>query len=231
MTRTSPVKKKRKSYHHGDLRQALIHAAVEIIAEREQAEFTLRELARRLNVTHAATYHHFKDKEDLLAAVAQDGFIALLSHLRTTVERCHDASEGQTLVMRALSAAYIEFAVENAAHFRVMFQRDYSQNPERFAATIEARDAQREFVQDELEKTQALGLYRDMPQEEFNAVTWATLHGLAVLIINGLVEVPEGQSIVEYSSSITRHLYVGIGSDDGRDRLFATAVLGAQSQQ
>lgn len=223
LTRNSPPKKKKKSYHHGDLRQSLIYAAVEIIAEREQAEFTLRELARRLNVTHAATYHHFKDKEDLLAAVAEDGFVALLSHLQAAVNKCE--GESQLMIMRILGAAYIEFAVENAAHFRVMYQRDYSHDPDRFAATLEASNKQRQFVLEQLEKTAQTGVYREMPEEEFSAATWSLLHGLAMLIINGLLIVPEGQTVFEYSTRITRHLYVGLASDASRARLDATSIV------
>lgn len=110
--------KKKKSYHHGNLRGALIESAKELIAERGRAEFTLRELAKRLGVTHAATYHHFKDKNDLLATVAEQGYHTLQAQL---VEATQAADSHPLVQMRAMGVAYIRFAMNNQAHFRVMF--------------------------------------------------------------------------------------------------------------
>src|SRR3982074_1431728 len=74
-----------RRYHHGDLRRALVDAALALIAEGELGTFSLREVARRAGVTPAAPYHHFKDKTALLAAVAEEGFVALRARLEAAL--------------------------------------------------------------------------------------------------------------------------------------------------
>ena len=218
-----PIKKKR-SYHHGNLRQSLIAVAVEVIAEREQASFTLRELARRLGVTHAATYHHFRDKDDLLGAVALDGFERLLAHSQKAIEAMD--SQDNTLKMRQIAASYIRFALENPGHFRVMYRMDYSKEPERYSDTVKAIEAYQTYGQGFWDRAYDAGIYRkDVPKDELNTASWALLHGLAMLHISGLLHIDEDISIEEYSSRITRHIYVGIGSDQGRARASAAQTL------
>lgn len=216
--------KKKRSYHHGNLRASLIAAAVEVIAEREQASFTLRELARRLGVTHAATYHHFRDKDDLLGAVALDGFERLLANSKKAIETLK--SEDNTLQMRQIAASYIRFALEHPGHFRVMYRMDYSKEPERYGATLEALESYQQYGRAFWELAYDAGIYRtDVPKEELNTASWAILHGLAMLHISGLLHVEDDISIEEYSSRITRHMYVGIGSAQGRARASAAQTL------
>jgi len=76
---TAKVGDKRGKYHHGDLRRALLDAALELVNELGPSGITLREAARRAGVTHAAPYRHFADKGALLAAVAEQGFVQLLA--------------------------------------------------------------------------------------------------------------------------------------------------------
>src|SRR5262245_40005842 len=78
---------KKGRYHHGDLRRALLEAALELIRAEGQAVLTLREVARRAGVTHAAPYRHFKNKEALLAAVAEEGFRDMTQRMRDEMER------------------------------------------------------------------------------------------------------------------------------------------------
>src|SRR3979411_1020902 len=85
-----PLPKKRptapeRRYHHGDLWRGLVKAALALIAEGELGTFSLREVARRAGVTSAAPYHHFKDKAALLAAVAEEGFVALCGRLEAAL--------------------------------------------------------------------------------------------------------------------------------------------------
>lgn len=221
---TDQLIKKKRSYHHGNLRVSLIAAAVEVIAEREQASFTLRELARRLGVTHAATYHHFRDKDDLLGAVALDGFERLLASTELAIESIN--TQDNTLKMRQFAASYICFALENPGHFRVMYRMDYSKEPDRYGPTLEALEAYQKYGRGFWDHAYKAGNYRqDVPQEELNTASWAILHGLGMLHINGLLQIEEGLSIEQYSSRITRHLYVGIGSDEGRARASADQIL------
>ncbi len=115
--RTRPLG--RATYHHGDLRRALVDAAVAIIADRGAEAFTLREAARRLGVNHRAAYRHFADKTSLLAAVAEQGFVALMDGARAEIAAAA-ASDPEARLL-ALARAYVAFADAQPAHFRVMF--------------------------------------------------------------------------------------------------------------
>lgn len=104
------------SYHHGDLRRALIDAAVAAIAEGGPAALSLRAVAKRAGVSHAAPAHHFGDKAGLLTAVAAEGFDRLADTL--------EAAWSDTGDFVAVGAAYVRFAVDSRAHFAVMFRHE-----------------------------------------------------------------------------------------------------------
>ena len=74
-----------RPYHHGDLRRAIVKAALEILQETQSLEFSLRELARRAGVSHNAPYKHFADKRELLAAVSAAGFETLTKHMEREI--------------------------------------------------------------------------------------------------------------------------------------------------
>ena len=109
--------RKPKPYHHGHLREALLQAAIQLIAEVGPAGFTLREVARRAGVSHNAPYRHFPDREDLLAAVAAQGFRELNEAMLEAVTH-HRSSVGR---LKGAGLAYVEFALRRPEHFTVMF--------------------------------------------------------------------------------------------------------------
>src|SRR5687768_10681055 len=100
------------SYHHGDLRRVLLAEAAAAIADVGPAALSLRELARRAGVSHAAPAHHFGDKTGLLTALAVEGYDLLGSALAASWESEHDFLE--------VGVAYVGFAVDHPAHFLVM---------------------------------------------------------------------------------------------------------------
>ncbi len=110
----------RKAYHHGHLQEALLNAAIQLIGEIGAHGFTLREVARRAGVSHNAPYRHFADRDELLAAVAQQGFRELNRAM----------IEGATLEpsplgrLKQAGLAYVEFALRRPEHFTVMFDAD-----------------------------------------------------------------------------------------------------------
>lgn len=123
----------KRSYHHGDLRRALLTAAAEAIAESGPAALSLRDLARRAGVSHAAPAHHFGDKAGLLTALAVEGFNLLADALDESLERTGSLLES--------GVAYVRFAAGHRAHFEVMFQPSlYDQDDaELLAAQARAR--------------------------------------------------------------------------------------------
>ncbi len=118
MTRSNPSESAGR-YHHGDLASTLIATALEIVAEDGIDALSLRALARRAGVSHAAPYHHFKTKGELLHAIAEQGFARLSRNLE---EAAAKAAPGDELV--ELGCAYVAFAAANPAFFRVMFRPD-----------------------------------------------------------------------------------------------------------
>lgn len=125
---------KSASYHHGDLRRALLEAADIVLKEQGLQGFTLRACARAAGVSHAAPKHHFGDARGLLTAVAERGFARLVDALVTEIEPVRGDLDAE---MIATSSAYIRFAETNPEHFRIMFRTDLTNaNPEQPAEPI-----------------------------------------------------------------------------------------------
>ena len=112
----------RPTYHHGDLRNSLIQAALALVAERGVEGFSLREAARTVGVSASACYRHFADREELLAAVAHEGLDTLAEEMRVAAAAARRAERRSTPCSRFwdYSGAYLHFALAHPAHFRVM---------------------------------------------------------------------------------------------------------------
>jgi len=161
-------------YHHGDLRAALLHAADSLLKEKGVEGFTLRECARRAGVSHAAPAHHFGDSAGLLAEFAAVGFERM--NARMEAYRAN-AEPGPFPQLRAVGQAYIDFAIANPAHFKLMFRRD---KLDRGNDHLKAAGA-RAFEQ----LTQALA--NALQKTDVNAeliLAWSTVHGFATLLLD-----------------------------------------------
>ncbi|AEV88608.1 TetR family transcriptional regulator [Actinoplanes sp. SE50] len=125
----------RPSYHHGDLRRALLKAAADSITETGVTALSMRDLARRAGVSHAAPGHHFADRAGLLTALATDGFEQLAKALATSRLASNSLLE--------LGVTYLRFALANRATFEVMFRTDlyHADDPALLAARRQAADA------------------------------------------------------------------------------------------
>ena len=108
-------------YHHGDLKEALLVAAEDVLHDRGLQGFTLRECARRAGVSHAAPKHHFGDARGVLTEIAARGFRQLTRRLRTKLRAAGDDLDAQ---FTATAEAYLGFAEARPEHFRIMFRRD-----------------------------------------------------------------------------------------------------------
>src|SRR5512142_720198 len=109
---------RRRSYHHGDLRRALLDATLSLATELGPAGVSLRQAAERAGVSQAAPYRHFSGKEAMIAAASEEGFRLLHAAM---VEATHAGSADPAQRLAALVACYAEFAVTRTAHFRLMF--------------------------------------------------------------------------------------------------------------
>src|ERR1700733_6477632 len=119
-----------KPYHHGHLRDALLEATIQLIAEVGPAGFTLREVARRAGVSHNAPYRHFRDKDALLAEVATQGYKELAKSMAHAADRQADALEG----LKQAGLAYVSFALRRPEHFTVMFDAPFPKDSHPTAA-------------------------------------------------------------------------------------------------
>lgn len=161
------------SYHHGDLKRTLVAAAREQIATAGVASLNIRALARAIGVTHPAVYRHFADKEALLEAVAEEGFVELTTAL-TAATTSHHTTEKSRL--HALATAYIEYALIQPELTRVMFALISAEarmnNASLYAASKQTYGVLLASVAGDEEVAMNNG-----------AIVWAMLHGLAQLII------------------------------------------------
>jgi len=169
-----------RSYHHGDLRPALLDAALRLLEESDPGHLSLRAIAREAGVSRAAPYHHFADREALLAAVAAEGFRALRAAMMERLE-----STAGTLLerMREMGVAYVVFAVRHPQLYRLMF-----------GGELHNRERDAGLVRESAETYAALGRAMEQSMQgesqsegEPDAVAlsaWALVHGLAMLLVD-----------------------------------------------
>jgi AcrR family transcriptional regulator len=155
----------RRPYHHGDLRRAILTAALDVISADGPSALSLRDLARRAGVSHAAPAHHFKDRTGLLTAIAAEGFGLLATALR-------EASD-----LKEAGVRYVRFAREHPAHFQVMFAPGLlrAEDLELATARALAGDALREAVS---------GVRPEGIDPRLAGVAaWSLAHGFATLLL------------------------------------------------
>src|SRR5690606_14182762 len=169
------------NYHHGDLREALLREGVALLQESGTEALTLRKLAQRLGVSHMAPYRHFSDKDALLAAIAATGFRQLKSRL----ERAGSAAAPNGSALLRKGTAYVKFALDEPAMFRLMFgaTRPAGQYDELDAARAEAFDVLIGEIPADLQPEARTMKARGC---------WALVHGLALLLLDGMLQVPQG---------------------------------------
>lgn len=201
------IAKKSGTYHHGDLRRVLLETAVRVIDADGLAALSLHALATRAGVSSGAPYHHFESREQLLVAIADQGFELLTSEMR----RAADEAKGDAAAnLRALGLGYIRFALAHRGHFRVMFRPELqaslspSTTPSGGAFTM---------LREAVLRCQSEGLAPSGDPMPLVLVAWSCVHGASSLWIDGslgnkrLVE-SEEQLATMISSTIVQ-LFVG----------------------
>ncbi|QSQ22633.1 TetR/AcrR family transcriptional regulator [Pyxidicoccus parkwayensis] len=185
--------KARRTYHHGDLRQALVNATLELIAREDAGAVSLREVARQAGVSAAAPYHHFRDKNALLAAVAEEGFRALNGRMDEEFARGQGA--GPTEVLRLLARCYVRFAIEHPAHYRVMFREEWNDEEKYPSTHAEGMRAFQRLLEWAGAVRVAQGASNDA--EILALTTWSWVHGLASLWNEGPLRKKTGADSIE----------------------------------
>lgn len=212
-TPTPPTARKaRGAYHHGDLRRALLDAALALVRERGPAGFTLAEICRAAGVSQAAPYRHFESKEHLLAEAAAEGFRLLIDWTGQAFDGCNDLDTA----LHRITAGYLAFARNYPAHLAVMFTNrmgDYFQGatdcaagPDGLAALPPPANRTEEAILESWRVGQdsyrglVEGLVRFGPGSDledalavdggrrFASALWAMLHGVAVLGLEKMIQ-------------------------------------------
>lgn len=179
METTAPSKapEPQRAYHHGNLRNGLLEAARAILEERSLNALTLRAVARRAGVSHAAPYRHFPNHESLLVELGIEGFQELRSYIAEAAKLAGSESDR----IANIGAAYMRFVAKRPAVARLMFGSQLS-NREKFPALGQAADAIGNEIGAALHDP-GLGLS-----------VWSAVHGLAMLVLENVIDLGQRRS-------------------------------------
>lgn len=190
-----PKKKPVERYHHGDLRRALLDEALRTIQAHGASHLTLRAVGERLGVSRSALYRHFADKQALLAAAACEGF----RMLRQAVADAWEHNEHGRTGFEAMAKSYVQFAVGHPSHYRVMFGGFIESATKHEDLMGEARAAFQVLV-DAIVDQQNNGLIRRDDPVLIARFTWALVHGISMLVIDGqLRETGQREAVEQYA--------------------------------
>jgi len=191
--------RKKKPYHHSNLREVLLASALQLIAEAGPGGFTLREVARRAGVSHNAPYRHFQDRGALLAAVAAEGYLELNDAMLAAANQ----QPGPLNRLKRAGLAYVAFALRRPEHFTVMFETALSKesHPEATTASelafstlvgmVEASQSTRQLI---AEDSLQLAL-----------LAWSMVHGIAKLAITDRLPYRSKTKILEFAEFVIDH--------------------------
>lgn len=188
---------KTKAYHHRDLRRALLEAALVILKTRDVKSLSLRQVARQAGVSHTAPYRHFADKADLLAAVAEEGFIEFDRYLRNAVA---DANAEPIKSLEATGVAYVRYALDHPTHFRLMFSH-YPLEPSKNSRLEVVSQGTFQILVDIIKAGQAAKTIRSGDPRTLALGKWALVHGLAMLMLDGMLPA-EGEGVIALVHSV-----------------------------
>jgi AcrR family transcriptional regulator len=187
-------------YHHGDLRDACVRAAVELLEEGGDDALSLRAVARRAGVSPAAPYRHYADREALVSAIAAVGYRELAERLAAA-----HPSPSTPEQLASVAIAYVQFALERPALFRIMFGEPCDRdNDERVAATAAVSAYVRSIAQ------------RTFPQADAEALAtaiWALVHGLAFLYLDGKLDAPTPSAVADRVTAAIQALLTATRAD------------------
>ncbi len=172
-----------KKYHHGDLKNALIKAGVEILSQDGVSGLSLRKVAQRAGVSHAAPYAHFADKQALIAAIATEDFRWLFGQLSAVREKYPDNPRRQLV---GAAWAYVRFAQAEPARFRLTFSSAVGREKD-YPALVEMTERSFGQVIQIVETCQSAGLLRPAPLDILAVSVWSIVHGFASLLIEGQI--------------------------------------------
>jgi AcrR family transcriptional regulator len=174
---------KKKTYHHGNLKNALIKAGVEILAKDGVSGLSLRKVALKAGVSHSAPYAHFVDKQALIAAISTEGFRQLYERVSTVTEK-YNNQPGKQLV--EVAWAYVQFAMDDPDRFKVMFSA-VLEKEKQYPEFVTESQRNFQLVKVIVEANQASGQLRSGPSELVALSAWGIVHGFVMLLLEGQI--------------------------------------------
>lgn len=192
-----------RPYHHGNLRAALVEAAVALVGERGPKGFTLREVARRAGVSHNAPYRHFASRDELLLAVAEEGFVRLKETMELALRRGHTPQDR----LQLSGCGYVEFALRWPNHFAVMFDLPHEllEHAKKGPAGLGAFGVLMNCIED----AQTAGLLPAGDPLPLALTAWSLVHGIAKLA--GCGTLPMGpERTLEFTWQASAWLVTGL---------------------
>ena len=191
-------------YHHGELKSAIVAEAIHVIEHEGVAQLSLRKIAKRLAVSQAAPYHHFKNKDEILLAAITHGFTLLVGSLQKEILR-HDLPEKK---LHKLGEVYVRFAVEHPRLFRLMQGPEY----QKMGLNSDLDNIRRKnYMQlDEIIRG-CLPLSNEVERKMAFAASWSIVHGLATLINDGRLDyLLTDHELDEVIAEVTRRIRLAV---------------------
>jgi len=170
-------------YHHGDLKNALIKAGVEILAEEGLAGLSLRKVAKQAGVSHAAPYSHFADKHALIAAISTEGFKQLYARIEEIFESRRN--DPKSLLVET-AWAYVQFAMNEPDRFKLMFSSVLEKEKD-YPDFVEISRKNFTQIVEVIKICQNAGILRPGSPDLTAVSVWGAVHGLVMLVLEGQV--------------------------------------------
>lgn len=188
-----------RPYHHGNLRAALLAEAEQTLREQGMDQLSLRDLARQAGVSHAAPRRHFADRQALLDALAESGFVRLRDELRAAIDTAGDSYEAQ---LRAAGTAWIRFATQDAALLELMYVVKRGQ---RSAALDQAFASLFATFDDLIRRGQEAGEVQPGDPDRVRLLLFAAIQGIASLVTSGSVEAEQTSELIADAVALFAH--------------------------
>lgn len=163
-----------------DLRRGILDTSLKLIAEKGLDAFSMRDVARNLNVTHGAPYYHFKDRSAIIAALVEEGLLLLTKKMQQAADEQNDPR----IAFEACGRSYVDFALMESSYFRLMFRPELTAKTDRTAIDAAAAKSFAVLV-GVIARCQTAGICTALDAEALALTGWSTAHGLAALCLDG----------------------------------------------